>query len=337
MFKRDQCDVCGDCLSSCQWVKISREEAQEQISLLIDGKPAPILEQCVTCFACNEICPNKANPFDLILEMQEKTGALRIPPETLSANEARYTFEGEVAPLENTSDRIMTACVFGKSDANLIQGKVYELPIVKGKPYFCWVLFMHTGQESVMKRHAKQFVERLAQTQAREIVCFHDDCYAMLKVKAPEYGIEVPFRAVHLAEYLVEFVTNHKTQIKSLDVELAYQRPCASRLTPGKEKFIDELFGLLGIKRVKRRYDRQSALCCGGPKLLLGKGSPKSEQEKNIKDALEHGARALVCLCPMCLHTLAGTASELSMPLVFISDLIRIALGEIPPPWDVHT
>lgn len=333
MFKRNQCDICGDCLSSCQWVKVSREEAQNQISLLIDGKPAPILEQCVTCFACNEICPNKANPFDLILEMQEKTNALRIPAETLSATEARYIFEGEAAPLENKSDRIMTVCVFGKSDADLIQGSLYDLPIVKGKPYFCWLLFMHMGQESVMKKHVGEFVKRLAQTEAKEIICFHDDCYAMLKVKAPEYGFDVPFRPIHLSEYLIEFVTKHKSNINPLDVNLAYQRPCASRLTPGKEKFVDQLFDLLGARRVKRRYDRMNALCCGGPKLILGKGSPKNEQVKNILDAKEHEARALVCLCPMCMHTLASTASETSMPLVFISDLLRIALGEIPPPW----
>lgn len=333
MFERDQCDVCGDCLVECQWVKISREEAQQQIGELIAGRPAPILKQCVTCFACNETCPNDARPFDLILEMQERTGALGISPQSIDSNENRYAYTGEVQAPPSRAERMMTVCVFGKSDANLIQGPVYDLPQLKGKPYFCWVLFMHLGDESVMRRHAGEFVDRLAASGAKEIVCFHDDCYSMLAVKAPEYGIKVPFRPVHLCEYLVEYLKQNSSQAQSLNADLAYQRPCASRLTPGKEKFIDELFELTGTRRVKRLYDRRGALCCGGTKLLLGQGSPKAEQEKNIRDAMEAGAKALVCLCPMCMRSLAGTASDLGMPLVFIGDLARIAMGEISPTW----
>jgi len=336
MFKRDRCDVCGDCLVECQWVKIGREEAQRQMGDLIAGLSAPILKQCATCFACNETCPNDANPFDLILEMQERTGALGIPPEAIASNESRYTFSGDPDLSGQKSvrtGRVMTVCVFGGSDANLIQGPIYDLPILKGKPYFCWVLFMHMGNESVMRRHAKEFVARLQASGAKEIVCFHDDCYSMLTVKAPEYGIEPPFRAIHLSEYLAEYLKSNNSRLRRLDVDLAYQRPCASRLTPGKERFIDEVFELAGARRVKRRYDRRGALCCGGPKMLLGQGSPRAEQEKNISDALAAGAKALVCLCPMCMRTLKGTASELGMPLLFIGDLARIALGEIEAPW----
>ena len=330
MFKRELCDFCGDCLVECQWMSVEHDQAVEWMKSLVEGNPAPVLNQCVTCFACNETCPKGANPFDLIVQLQEKHRSL-VPEQTVASNEARYTFSGELTGFPK-ADRVMTTCVFSKTDANLIQGDIYDLPRVGGKPYFCWVLFSHLGAESVQKKHAQEFVNRLAMTGAKEVVCFHDDCYSLLASKAPEYGIRLPFRPVHLVEYLIEYLRANKDRIKPLGFDIAYQRPCASRLTPEKEHFIDEFFDLVGARRVERAYDRKGAPCCGGAKFLLGKGDPGPEQVKNILDAKNAGAKALVCLCPMCIRTLAGTASQLGLPLIFISDLARMAIGELPLP-----
>jgi len=330
MFKQDLCDFCGDCFVECQWMEVDRDEAAEWMKTIVEGRHAPALDKCVTCYACNEICPQGANPFDLIAELQEKYRTL-VTEEVVASNEARYAFAGELRDVPQ-GDRVMTVCVFGKTDAHLIQGELYDLPRVGGKPYFCWILFSHMGAESVQKKHAKEFVERLAMTGAKEIVCFHDDCYAMLARCAPDYGIEVPFRPVHLTEYLAEYLHNNKDRIKPLNMNVAYQRPCASRFTPEKERFVDEMFELAGVKRVKRTYDRKGALCCGGAKFLLGKGDPGPEQEKNILDAKQAGAKAMVCLCPMCIRSLSGVAKEHDMPVIFIGDIARMALGEIESP-----
>jgi Fe-S oxidoreductase len=294
---------------------------------MIEGGHTPVLDHCITCYACNEICPQGANPFDLMAELQEKYHSLS-SPESARAQEERYVFNKELSDYPR-AERVMSVCVFGKSDPNLIQGRLYDLPRVSGKPYFCWVMMSHVGAESIQRKHAREFVDRLAMTGAKEIVCFHDDCYAMLARLAPDYGIKVPFRPVHLAEHLVACLKANKESIKPLDINVAYQRPCASRHTPEKEHFIDELFELAGARRVERNYDREKALCCAGIKMALGKGDPRSDQEKNVLDAKNAGARAMVCLCPMCMRSLAGAAAEHKLPLVFIGDLARMALGEI--------
>ena len=330
MFKPDLCNLCGDCLVACQWIDIERDQAILSLRAMIDGEETSVLKQCITCFGCNEICPEKANPFDLIAELQEKYHIF-IDEETARTEETKYTFTGELAgyPL---AERVMSTCVFEKTEAGLLQGELFDLPRVGGKPYNCWLLFSHWGAESIQKKHAQDLVDRLALTGASEIVCFHDDCYAMLATLAPEYGIEVPFRPVHLSEYLVEYLTKHKNRIKPLNLEIAYQRPCASRHTPEKEHFVDELFELTGVKRIQRTYDREKALCCASIKLLLGNGDPVPDQEKNALDAKNNGAQAIVCLCPMCVHNLSAVAQNHGMPLIFLSDVARIALGEIELP-----
>lgn len=330
MFKPELCDLCGDCLVNCQWMEVDRDQAVQWMKEMMDGRRAPAVDQCITCYACNEICPQGANPFDLIAELQEKHHVF-VSEEKAKADEARFAFTGELRDVPE-ADRVMSVCVFGKTDGHLIQGPIYDLPRVGGRPYFCWILFSHTGAESIQRKHAQEFVDRLAMTGAKEIVCFHDDCYAMLARVAPDYGIEIPFRPVHISEYLVEYLKTHRDQLKPLGLNLAYQRPCASRHTPEKEHFIDELFELAGARRVERTYDRKNALCCAGAKFLLGKGDPKPDQDKNILDAKEAGAQGLVCLCPMCIHSLSKSAKEQGLPLIFIGDLARMALGEIPPP-----
>jgi Fe-S oxidoreductase len=330
MFKSELCDLCGDCLVECQWIDADLEQAVGWMRAMINGEQTPVLKKCITCYACNEICPKNANPFDLIASLQENYHTF-ISEEDAQNTEAKYAFAGDLKSCPQ-ADRVMTTCVFQKTDSHLIQGELYELPTIGGKPYFCWVLFGHSGAQSIQEKHAKEMVDRLALTGAKEVVCFHDDCYAMLSKLAPEYGITVPFRPIHLAEYLAQYLKANKDRIKPLNIEIAYQRPCASRHTPEKEHFIDELFDLSGVKRVQRTYDRKKALCCAGIKLMLGNGDPRPDQEKNILDAKENGAHAIVCLCPMCIHSLSGVAGENHMPLIFIGDIARMALGEIEIP-----
>jgi Fe-S oxidoreductase len=245
--------------------------------------------------------------------------------------EVKFTFSGALKE-SVYADRIMSICVFGKTDGHLISGELYDLPKIGGKPYFCWILLSHMGGQSIQEKHAQEFVDRLSATGAKEIVCFHDDCYAMLASLAPEYGIDVPFKAIHLSEYLVEYLQNNKDRLTPLNLKVAYQRPCASRYTPEKEHFIDELFEMCGVTRVERVFDRENAKCCASVKLMLNVGDPTPDVIENVQDAKNAGADAMVCLCPMCMHSLTNAAAENSLPLIFLGDIARMALGEIHPP-----
>lgn len=329
MYIAENCEECGDCFSRCQWIEADTEQAIEWIRELKRGEQSEVLEKCITCYACNEYCPNDANPFDLVAELQDRFH-IPVSEETVNQMEIKYSFSGELRDIPK-ADRIFSACVFSKTDPHLMEGELYNLPRVAGKPYFCWVLFSHMAGEHVQRDHAREFVDRLAETGAKEIVCFHDDCYTMLAKLAPDYGVDVPFRPIHLSEYLVEYLKKNRERIKPLDIDLAYSRPCASRFTPEKEPFIDELFELTGARRVERTFDRENAMCCGGTKMMLTGDDPKPDQDRNFIDAKESGAKGMVCLCPMCMHSFSPTAVEHQLPLIFLGDLARMALGELAP------
>lgn len=332
MFRPDLCSQCGDCLVKCQWMDVERSQAIEWQQQMIKGEKTPALSQCITCMACNEICLQKANPFDLHLELQGKYHSL-VPEEMVTATRDHYLFSGRLKNIPK-ADRVLATCTYENAEPDLIKGDIYDLPRVGGKPYFCWGLFSHMGGIDIQKQNAQIFVDRLAATGAKEIICFHVDCYSMLANVIPDFGINVPFKPVHLAQYLVEYLTLHKKNISRLDFKIAYQRPCASRVSPDKEYFIDQVFALAGVKRVVRRYDREKALCCTSIKLMYNMiDDIETDTEKNVLDAKESGADAMVYFCPVCKSMLKAPAKKHGLPLIFLGDIARMCIGElaIPP------
>src|SRR3989304_4536328 len=89
-FLAARCAFCGECPARCPYIDYDKERAAFEMKSLVAGEEAPILASCVTCFACNEICPTGARPFDLILERQEQFGSLGIAPETIQQQEGLY-------------------------------------------------------------------------------------------------------------------------------------------------------------------------------------------------------------------------------------------------------
>jgi len=136
---------------------------------------------------------------------------------------------------------------------------------------------------------------------------------------------------------LRDYLKENKVKIQKLNMRVAYQRPCASRYTPEKDYLIGEIFELIGVERVKRNYDGVNAICCGlevggpGVKLFPRGKNFGAFQDKNLEDAKNHGAEAIVYLCTMSFVTLNKKTREAGMKNYLISDICRLALKEKLP------
>ena len=337
MFKADNCNFCGECLERCYYLDFDREKGGKEIAKLAAGEKVDWLHDCVTCMACSEYCPTGARPFDLILKRLEEDGNFT-NPELLAEMRDRFEPKGEPKPVE-VKGRVVSLCVMTGNAPWAFQGQLFEnATILKGLPYFCNVLFAHMGNESIMRDRMQGLVDNLAKTGAKEIAFVHEDCYAAINDISKEYGIKLPFRPVHLFEYLRDYLKEHPDRVKKLNMKVAYQRPCASRHTPPEvEAVLNEVFELIGVERVARQYDGINAICCGvevaGPnKKLFPRGKNfEPFRDKNIQDARDHGAEAVVYLCPMCFKTLNEKARGLGMKNYMVSDICRLALGEEMP------
>ena len=122
-----------------------------------------------------------------------------------------------------------------------------------------------------------------------------------------------------------------KGDIKPLNLKVAYQRPCSSRLSPDKHHFVDDIFNLIGVESVKREFVGENALCCGAP--IRGQRKEGSRQlaidvqRRNIKDMMDAGAEFCVFNCPYCFLTLSERITKSGLKPVFMGDLCRLAVG----------
>ena len=80
-----------------------------------------------------------------------------------------------------------------------------------------------------------------------------------------------------------------KPEIKPLNIKAAYQRPCSSRLSPGKYHFVADIFDLIGVEMVDREYQGENALCCGEP-IRIGDlyETANDVQKRNIDDMVKN-------------------------------------------------
>jgi len=147
-------------------------------------------------------------------------------------------------------------------------------------------------------------------------------------------GMDVPFESIHLFEFLYNRLLELKETIRPVNLKVAYQRPCSSRLSSDKHAFVAKIFDLIGVTPVQREYVDENALCCGST--IMGQKKEDSRrfclalQQKNIDDMRRAGAQLCVFNCPACMQTIGKQVAEAGLMPIFMSDLCRLAIGEQP-------
>jgi Fe-S oxidoreductase len=339
MWDTSKCNLCGDCLVNCRYVDYDKDRAVAEIKLLIEGKDAEILSKCTTCVACNDYCPTGADPSNLIFRMQEKIGTSPIAVVNRPVLEALSTaVEGRGGPRQlipgDPDKPVLSLDSFqfeqfpeGTFDSQLFRG----MTVLRGDEYTSIVGYVHMGGESFVEKYGQQVLDKLASL-GKDIVYMHNEGFVLADIKAKEYGFNVPFKYMHLFEYLRNYLREHKNSITKLGKKIAYQSNCATRWAPNQDAFLDEIFELVGVKRPRRQYERLNAVCCTLPIIHTNKELAIDIQKKNLEDAIECGADAIITSCPLCDSVLRRPSSQFGLPKIFITDLCRIALGEKPWP-----
>jgi len=329
VFQEDLCTACGECLTQCHYIDIDAEESRLEFRKLIDGEASRIVSECVSCMGCDEICPEEANPFSLIIHRQEASGEFNRFEKARGNMAGAYSMPSTVHRGSGTGP-VIDLCTVSTMLPGLFEGSLFEdATFLRGGDYFCGIGFYHVGMASPVEDGAEAVVERVAQVGAEEVICYHDDCYTLFEAIAPSLGVTVPFRPVSWLEFLHRRMTELRERIQPIAKTVAYQRPCASRYTPEKDRYVDRIFDLVGVQKPPRIYEKRQSLCCGGAIVPRDWDTANRIKHENLADAEEAGAEIMVTLCPMCFANLRKRAPEHGLGIVAISDLCRAALGEI--------
>lgn len=329
MFQKEQCTVCGECLTWCPYIEIEESEAGKEFQKLIDGEASRVIAECVSCMGCDEICPEKANPFSLIIQRQEEQDEAARFGQAQTRMLGSYNMPSEIQKGAEDGP-VIDICTIYPMTHWLFDGALFDgATIVRGGDYFCGIGFYHIGLASPVEERAATAVANVAKVGADEVVFYHDDCYTLYTAVAPGLGIEVPFHPVSFPEFLYRRLKELEDKIQPLGKSVAYQRPCASRYTPEKDQYVDKIFKLIGADKPSRSFEKIDALCCGGGIVIRDYEKANRIKHQNLADAHDAGADIMVTLCPMCYANLKKRAPQHDLELMMLSDLCRAALGEM--------
>jgi len=315
------------------------EAAKQERWKIIRGEDSRVLHDCITCYACEEYCPNGNHPFYQLVELQEARGC-RPVPRPIEKQQVRMMAPPGDIERRDLKSPIIDMCAFGLFEKYSIQGRLFEgASTIAGNDIFCNLMYLHFAKNSLIKERVPESIENIKKyyldpNGIDEVVCFHDECYGAYTSWAPAFGVEVPFKPVHFFDYILAELKKRKDEIKPLGMKIAYQRPCSNRLIPETQHLVDDVLDLIGVERVERKYDGENALCCGGVILAQGRDDLVEDvQTRNIEDMKDAEATACVFNCQFCFIAMGELVADNGMMPLLLSDLCRLALGEQLRGW----
>ena len=322
-----------DCLTRCKYIDLDLESAKKEKRCILMGEDSRILMECITCYACEEYCPHENYPFFLIVDRQEEKEAWPVPIPLIKQTYGMTAPTGQIVS-QKVQTPVVDMCFFPLLEG-CIRGKLFEgASTIVGPDIFCNIMWLHFAKNSVIRERLPQMIDNVWNNYLKgsgvdELICFHDECYGAFTYLAQAFGMRVPFKPVHLFEYLTHRLDELKDQIQPIGKRVAYQRPCSNRLVPETQHWVDEIFKRIDVERVERKYNGENALCCGGILQIQQRDDIADDlQKRNLDDLEASGAEFCVFNCPGCLFTLGEGVAERGMIPILMSELCQIALGE---------
>ena len=360
LYKLSNCNMCGDCLdeaTGCQFLGYDHERAVKEVTALIEGRDTPVLEDCITCQACQTFCPNGVNIFNWIIHRMdtEKTW--------IAPGLDRLNLYGLLPGLEKpwvmqkgdpdkpwVSVCLVHALLGPPGDIEMFKdSRIFKDLNLLGGTMNCLVGMTHAGLENATGSACLEAIKGNIDMYntfcgGKEIIFSHDECIASLW-QGEEQGLEVPFKHTHIVQYLNEYLKANKKDIKPLGLKVAHDSNCSIRYGPSREAWFDEFYELIGCTRVERRYDRENQLCCM-PNFLLHRsaGAPErgvlpdveraaDARKRNVDDAVAHGATHMAFICPGCMGNMVDDCLNVGLVPVNIIELAQMAFGERKARW----
>jgi len=216
--------------------------------------------------------------------------------------------------------------------ATLVKGKLFDgiaWAVIFGQEFFCNAVYLHYARASIIKERLPRIIENIKNQGIKELICLHDECYGTFTSLAPAYVMEVPFKPIHYYEYLYNRLKELQSLISPLNIKAAYQRNCSARLCPETDHYVDDIFQLIGVERIKRKHDHEDALCCAEI-IRMAKGPSLADdiQKRNIDDMAAFGAEYCVFNCPACWDSLALKVAKRGIKPIHMIDLCKLAISE---------
>ncbi|GAH56378.1 unnamed protein product [marine sediment metagenome] len=205
-----------------------------------------------------------------------------------------------------------------------------------GKEEICCGFPLHLmGDQEKFEETAKNLIERIKATGAKELVTPCAGCYKTFSKYYPELrdlGVEL-FHSVHYFQVLIE---KKKIQLEgTLGKRVTYHDPCdLGRAFQTFEEPRDILKAIPGIDLVEMARNRLMARCCGGggSVMALEPELAANMAALRVRDAMEVEAEIIVSGCSTCKDNLRKGVKAIpkyERPKIKVMDITEIVANSI--------
>lgn len=172
------------------------------------------------------------------------------------------------------------------------------------------------GAQKMIDKNTEKFRELGAKT-------IFANCAGCFKTLHHSYSQE--FESLHVSQFLLRLVEEGKLQFKkNLDTTAIYFDGCdIGRHCDVYEEPRDLLKTIPGLNLVEYDYNRENAMCCGGPLLSSMPDLAQEIAADRVREAADKGAELIVTPCPTCMLNLKQGAKAAGIKMK-IEDLPMI-------------
>jgi heterodisulfide reductase subunit D len=347
------CTLCGACSAVCE-AKISTPELWEAARAdMVDSGKGPMPRQK----AWPQLIKEKHNPYnqppeDRVKWLTEGTSPqkakekeryqrdgggvteVEVPESQVLPEKFIVTAEAAGVPRGILVDRADVAYFVGctstykvtnlaKATVRIIAKTGTKFTMLGTEEFCCGSPLIRTGQLDQVRALVKHNVEALAAKGVKTVVFSCSGCYRTALLDWPKYYGKLPFKLMHITQFVAEKIKEGKLKIKKSYKEVVtYHDPCHLGRHVGV--FADPRFileSIPGLHLVEMKRNRMNARCCGAgggvkagiPELAMEMATTRLKEAQEAKasspvrtagdraeEAVETGATTLCTACPFC-------------------------------------
>jgi len=349
--------------------EIARAILQDEFKLEDSKKLQEIIYSCTTCGACEANCRyvNDDNVLpvhitEAIRAILNQKGLKPMPNQIKFAEQTKilnnpYGESGErnswlLNKMKGKNKKAkyfyFVGCTSGYRLKNIAEATFNILQHLKedftlsSSEICCGSPLIRTGQLEDIPRLVNENIKIIQNSRAKEVIFSCAGCYRTVTFDWPHiYGKELPFKTIHMTEYLAEKVKKNKLKFKTpLHMTVAYHDPCHL----GRHMFPNQIYEepryvidqIPGIERITLDREMDSTLCCGAGGGVKA-GLPEYSEyiaSLRVQEVREKGADTIITPCPFCIRGLSDGAKKESIEsgnnriaVIGLTELVNKAMG----------
>ncbi len=237
----ENCRLCGRCLSVCGYLGLDIPGGKREMTLLRNGETTPVLDKkCVSCFACEAICPNDGHPYLAIQNVRRKRykeKGLPISVLYMLYNERTNFRTRSVKYMKSSDKEILKKWAKTEQEdsfdevlfpgCNLLitpslgdSGILEDIPVAGSFERCCGEMLFRLGMIDQAGEKAKRLGRYYQKKKIGKMVFVCPACFNMFKNIMPSlFGVDFDFEKEYFAHWLLNKITHGEFEVKSPLVE----------------------------------------------------------------------------------------------------------------------